>query len=63
MKSKTKTYQVQMIRTSTKSSIRFLIEALDAFKAIKLAEDTLVGWIPVKVNRGAVSGLDKNEEE
>lgn len=49
MKSKTKTYVVEMVRTNTKSKINFPVEVADAFKAVKAAEDQLEGWTPVKV--------------
>jgi hypothetical protein len=63
MKSKVKTYQVQMIRTSTNSSIIFPVEAQDAFKAIKAAEEILSGWIPVKVKKNNFVEKENNEEE
>lgn len=63
MKNKTKTYQVMMLRTATDSSINFQVIAQDAFKAIKLAEELLSGWVPVKVNRGTISERQNHEEE
>lgn len=62
MKSKCKTYQVQMVRTSTQSTIIFPVAALDAFKAIKAAEEILEGWVPVKVKRGEFKDSKNGEE-
>ena len=63
MKSKCKTYQVQMVRTSTQSTIIFPVAAQDAFKAIKAAEEILAGWVPVKVKRGEFTEKDRTNEE